>query len=187
MSSLRWAVHAAAPCPVPVKRAMIDWWGPILFEFYSMTEGFGAASIFSDDWLRKPGSVGRPLMGVPHIAGPDGTELPAGEIGTIWFEGGSPSEYHDDPGSGERGDAPRRRRHPDDRGAGLDAARVDVEGLIGRDGNPVATEPAPQGLDLALRDDPHRRGHPLPAHDPPVILEPRAALCGQGHACHAPA
>jgi fatty-acyl-CoA synthase len=98
VSSLRWAVHAAAPCPVPVKRAMIDWWGPILFEFYSMTEGFGAASIFSDDWLRKPGSVGRPLMGVPHIAGPDGTELPAGEIGTIWFEGGSPSEYHGDPG-----------------------------------------------------------------------------------------
>jgi long-chain acyl-CoA synthetase len=98
VSSLRWAVHAAAPCPVPVKRAMIDWWGPILFEFYSMTEGFGAASIFSDDWLRKPGSVGRPLMAVPHIAGPDGTELPAGEIGTIWFEGGSPSEYHGDPG-----------------------------------------------------------------------------------------
>ena len=58
LSSLRWAVHAAAPCPIPVKQAMIDWWGPILFEFYSMTEGFGAASIFSDDWLRKPGSVG---------------------------------------------------------------------------------------------------------------------------------
>jgi len=98
VSSLRWAVHAAATCPIPVKRAMIDWWGPILFEYYSMTEGFGAASIFSADWLRKPGSVGRPLMGVPHIADPDGTELPAGEIGTIWFEGGSASEYHGDPG-----------------------------------------------------------------------------------------
>jgi long-chain acyl-CoA synthetase len=98
VSSLRWAVHAAAPCPLPVKRAMIDWWGPILFEFYSMTEGFGAASIFSDDWLRKPGSVGRPLMGVPHVVGLDGTELPPGETGTIYFEGGSPSEYHGDPG-----------------------------------------------------------------------------------------
>jgi long-chain acyl-CoA synthetase len=98
LSSLRWAVHAAAPCPVPVKQAMIDWWGPILFEFYSMTKGFGAASIFSDEWLHRPGSVGRPLMGVPHIAGPDGTELPAGETGVIWFEGGSPSEYHGDPG-----------------------------------------------------------------------------------------
>ena len=98
LSSLRWAVHAAAPCPVPVKQAMIDWWGPILFEFYSMTEGFGAASIFSDEWLRKPGSVGRPLMGVPHVVGPDGAKLPPGEIGTIFFEGGTRSEYHGDPG-----------------------------------------------------------------------------------------
>jgi fatty-acyl-CoA synthase len=97
LSSLRWAVHAAAPCPVPVKEAMIDWWGPILFEFYSMTEGFGAASIFSADWLRKPGSVGRPLMGIPHIVGTDDAELPPGETGTIWFEGGTPSEYHGDP------------------------------------------------------------------------------------------
>ncbi len=97
LSSLRWAVHAAAPCPVPVKQAMIDWWGPILFEFYSMTEGFGAASIFSDEWLRKPGSVGRPLMGTPHILGTGGAELPPGEIGTIWFEGGTPAEYHGDP------------------------------------------------------------------------------------------
>jgi long-chain acyl-CoA synthetase len=98
LSSLRWAVHAAAPCPVPVKRAMISWWGPILFEFYSMTEGFGAASIFSAEWLRKPGSVGRPLMGVPHIVGLDGSELPPGEAGTIFFEGGTASEYHGDPG-----------------------------------------------------------------------------------------
>jgi fatty-acyl-CoA synthase len=97
LSSLRWAVHAAAPCPVPVKQAMIDWWGPILFEFYSMTEGFGAASIFSDEWLRRPGSVGRPLMGVPHVVGADGAELPPGEAGTIFFEGGTPSEYHGDP------------------------------------------------------------------------------------------
>jgi long-chain acyl-CoA synthetase len=97
LGSLRCAVHAAAPCPVPVKRAMIDWWGPILFEYYSMTEGFGTSSIFSDQWLRRPGSVGRPLMGVPHIVGPDGAELPAGETGTIWFEGGSPTVYHGDP------------------------------------------------------------------------------------------
>ena len=97
LGSLRWAVHAAAPCPVPVKKAMIDWWGPILFEFYSMTEGFGAASIFAEEWLRKPGSVGRPLMGTPHILEAGGAELPSGETGTIWFEGGTPSEYHGDP------------------------------------------------------------------------------------------
>src|SRR5271165_137496 len=72
-------------------------WVPTMFEFYSMTEGFGAASIFSDEWLRKPGSVGRPLMGVPHVVGLDGAELPPGEVGTIWFEGGTPSEYHGDP------------------------------------------------------------------------------------------
>jgi long-chain acyl-CoA synthetase len=97
-SSLRCAVHAAAPCPVPVKQAMIDWWGPILFEYYSMTEGFGAASIFSDEWLRRPGSVGRPLLGVAHIVGADGCERAPGEVGTDFFEGGSPSEYHGDPG-----------------------------------------------------------------------------------------
>ncbi len=62
-----------------------------------MTEGFGAASIFSDEWLRKPGSVGRPLMGVPHVVSADGTELPPGEAGTIWFEGGVRAEYHGDP------------------------------------------------------------------------------------------
>ncbi len=77
---------------------MIDWWGPILFEFYSMTEGFGAASIFSDEWLRRPGSVGRPLMGMPHVVGLDGAELPPGEVGTVFFEGGTRSEYHGDPG-----------------------------------------------------------------------------------------
>jgi acyl-CoA synthetase (AMP-forming)/AMP-acid ligase II len=62
-----------------------------------MTEGFGAASIFAEEWLRKPGSVGRPLMGTPHILEADGAELPSGEMGTIWFEGGTPSEYHGDP------------------------------------------------------------------------------------------
>jgi fatty-acyl-CoA synthase len=98
LSSQRWAVHAAAPCPVPVKQAMIDWWGPILFEYYSMTEGFGAAAIFADEWLRKPGSVGRPLVGDPHVVGPDGTELAPGQAGVIYFEGGAASEYHGDAG-----------------------------------------------------------------------------------------
>jgi fatty-acyl-CoA synthase len=98
VSSMRWAVHAAAPCPVDVKRAMIEWWGPILFEYYSSTEGMGATSITSEEWLRKPGSVGRPLMGTPYITDEEGNELPAGEIGTVWFTGGSPFEYHGDPG-----------------------------------------------------------------------------------------
>ncbi|MEU6185829.1 acyl-CoA synthetase [Nocardia sp. NPDC047038] len=98
MSSLRMAIHSAAPCPVEVKRAMIDWWGPILFEFYSSTEGMGATAIFSEEWLRKPGSVGRPLLGRPLILDDDGRELPTGEIGTVWFDGGTSFRYRGDPG-----------------------------------------------------------------------------------------
>ena len=114
LGSLRWAVHAAAPCPVPVKQAMIDWWGPILFEFYSMTEGFGAASIFSDEWLRKPGSVGRPLMGVPHVVGLDGAELPPGEVGHDLVRGrhavGVPRRPGQDRRRGQRARLADRRR-----------------------------------------------------------------------------
>ncbi len=98
VSSQRVAVHAAAPCPVEVKRAMIEWWGPVLFEFYSSTEGMGATAIFSEEWLRKPGSVGKPLLGRPMILDDDGRELPVGEVGTVWFEGGSSFRYRGDPG-----------------------------------------------------------------------------------------
>ncbi|MEU7811670.1 acyl-CoA synthetase [Pseudonocardia sp. NPDC049154] len=98
LSSLRHAVHAAAPCPVDVKRAMIDWWGPILYEFYSSTEGMGATAITSEEWLRKPGSVGKALMGEPYITDDAGNPLPAGEVGTVWFTGGTPFSYHGDPG-----------------------------------------------------------------------------------------
>ncbi|MEU1370884.1 acyl-CoA synthetase [Streptomyces sp. NPDC005803] len=96
-SSLRHAVHAAAPCPPEVKRAMIEWWGPVLFEYYSSTEGAGVTSITSEEWLRKPGSVGRALMGRPHIVDDEGNELPTGTVGTIWFEGTTGFSYHDDP------------------------------------------------------------------------------------------
>ncbi|MFI7530290.1 AMP-binding protein [Nocardia salmonicida] len=98
VSTQRVAIHAAAPCPVEVKRAMIEWWGPILFEFYSSTEGMGATAIFSDEWLRRPGSVGKPLLGKPVILDEAGNEVPAGEIGTIWFQGGTPFRYRRDPG-----------------------------------------------------------------------------------------
>ncbi len=97
LSSLRAVVHAAAPCPVEVKRRMIDWWGPIIAEYYSSTEGAGATFITSGEWLAHPGSVGRSMMGVAHILDDDGHELPTGEIGTVWFEGGVDFEYHNDP------------------------------------------------------------------------------------------
>jgi acyl-CoA synthetase (AMP-forming)/AMP-acid ligase II len=97
VSSLRAVVHAAAPCPVEVKRRMIDWWGPIISEYYSSTEGVGATFITADDWLAHPGSVGRPILGTPHILDDEGRELPPGEPGTIWFDGITRFEYHDDP------------------------------------------------------------------------------------------
>jgi acyl-CoA synthetase (AMP-forming)/AMP-acid ligase II len=98
LSSHRAAIHAAAPCPVSVKRAMIEWWGPILWEYYAGSEGVGTTVISSTDWLRKPGSVGRPVNGVTvHITGEDGRELPPGETGTIRFEGGPRFAYHNAP------------------------------------------------------------------------------------------
>jgi acyl-CoA synthetase (AMP-forming)/AMP-acid ligase II len=97
LASLQAAVHAAAPCPVEVKRQMIEWWGPIISEYYSSTEGAGATFITSEEWLAHPGSVGKPMIGSPHILNDDGHELPAGEIGIIYFEGSVPFEYHNDP------------------------------------------------------------------------------------------
>lgn len=86
VSSLRMAMHAAAPCPVEIKRRMIEWWGPIIFEYYGSTEGVGATAITSEEWLRKPGSVGRTSLGPIHICDEDGRELPSGETGHIYFE-----------------------------------------------------------------------------------------------------
>jgi len=97
LSSLRCAVHAAAPCPVPVKRAMIEWWGPILREYYAGTEGNGFTFISSEEWLQRPGSVGRALLGVIHICDEQGDEVPRGTEGQVFFEGGSQFTYHNDP------------------------------------------------------------------------------------------
>jgi acyl-CoA synthetase (AMP-forming)/AMP-acid ligase II len=97
VSSLQFVVHAAAPCPIPVKRQMIEWWGPIINEYYSGTEDIGSSHITSEEWLAHPGSVGRPRDEC-HIVGPDGEEVPAGHSGVIYFAGGRPFEYHGDPG-----------------------------------------------------------------------------------------
>ena len=98
LSSLEVAIHAAAPCPVPVKRQMIEWWGPKLHEYYAGTEGNGSTYISSKDWLLKPGSVGRPTQNVVvHILDEDGNRQPAGTEGSIWFSGGGEFEYHNAP------------------------------------------------------------------------------------------
>ncbi|WP_019202660.1 AMP-binding protein [Tsukamurella sp. 1534] len=97
-SSLRVAVHAAAPCPAEVKRSMIDWWGPVIHEYYGSTEGAGATFIGPQEALERPGSVGRAQVGIARICGDDGAELPAGEVGTIYFERDEmPFRYHNAP------------------------------------------------------------------------------------------
>jgi long-chain acyl-CoA synthetase len=97
LSSLQLLVHAAAPCPVEVKRAALEWLGPVIHEFYSGSEGSGFCYIAPDDWLAHPGSVGRSLMGGVHILDDDGAELPVGETGQVWFETPHRFEYHRDP------------------------------------------------------------------------------------------
>ena len=86
LSSLQKVTHAAAPCPVEIKRRMIEWLGPIIYEYYSSTEGVGMTGITSQEWLLKPGSVGRSGMGPIHICDEAGRELPAGEPGLVYFE-----------------------------------------------------------------------------------------------------
>jgi long-chain acyl-CoA synthetase len=98
ISSLQRVMHAAAPCPVEIKKQMIDWWGPIVDEYYASSEAIGSTLITAEDWLLHPGSVGKPMTGVLHILDEDGNELPAGESGEIYFEGGFDFEYLNDPG-----------------------------------------------------------------------------------------
>jgi long-chain acyl-CoA synthetase len=96
ISSLRCVVHAAAPCPVPIKDQMIEWWGPIVWEYYSSTEGNGLTLVDSAGWLAHRGTVGRALVGTTHICAPDGAELPPGEVGLVYFGDGPAFEYHND-------------------------------------------------------------------------------------------
>ncbi|WP_428120753.1 acyl-CoA synthetase [Candidatus Poriferisodalis sp.] len=127
LSSHQVAVHAAAPCPVEVKRQMIDWWGPILHEYYAGTELNGFCYVNSADWLDHPGTVGTPLIGVIHICDDDGNEMPVGESGAIYFERDVPAfEYHNDP------DKTAESRHADHELWSTlgDIGRVDDEGYL---------------------------------------------------------
>jgi long-chain acyl-CoA synthetase len=92
----RKAIHSGAPCTVAVKRAMIDWWGPILHEYYSGTESAGFTHLTSEEWLKRPGSVGKPWGCEVHVLAEDGRELGPGKIGAIHFEGTSGLSYHND-------------------------------------------------------------------------------------------
>ena len=97
LSSLKRVMHAAAPCPVEIKKQMMDWWGPVVDEYYASSEAIGSTLITAEDWLAHPGSVGKPMMGGVHILGQDGNEQPPNQPGEIYFEGGYSFEYLNDP------------------------------------------------------------------------------------------
>ncbi len=96
VSSMKSAIHAAAPCPVDVKRRMIEWWGPVLHEYYAGTEGNGMCYVNSTDWLKHPGTVGKSLLSPIHICDENGEEVPVGEEGTIYFASAAQFTYHND-------------------------------------------------------------------------------------------
>jgi acyl-CoA synthetase (AMP-forming)/AMP-acid ligase II len=124
LSSHRCAIHAAAPCPVAVKQALLDWWGDILLEYYAGSEGCGITLINSAEWRQRPGSVGRASHGRLHIVGEDGRELLPGEIGRVFFSGVAPFAYLNDPA--------KTREAIDERGWATygDLGHVDEEGYL---------------------------------------------------------
>ncbi|MCP3463145.1 acyl-CoA synthetase [Bradyrhizobium sp. CCGUVB23] len=127
VTSLRVAIHAAAPCPVEVKREMMTWWGPVLWEYYSATEMNGMTVIGPEEWLRKPGSVGRAVLGRIHICDENGSEVRAGQTGVIYFErDGIPFVYHDEP---EKTRAAQHPAHPYWTTVG-DIGHVDADGYL---------------------------------------------------------
>ncbi|HEX7036042.1 MAG TPA: acyl-CoA synthetase [Pseudomonadales bacterium] len=97
VSSLEAVIHAAAPCPVDVKQQMLDWWGPVIYEYYAGSEGGGFVAVGPEEWLKRPGTVGKPLTGAVHVVGDDGNDLPPGEVGVVYFDGNADFEYHGDP------------------------------------------------------------------------------------------
>ena len=97
VSSLKFAVHAAAPCPVDVKEQMIQWWGPVIWEYYAGTEATGRTLINSVEWLEHKGSVGRALNCSVHILDDSNNPMPTGEIGGVYFESMLTFEYLNDP------------------------------------------------------------------------------------------
>ena len=124
LSSLKRVMHAAAPCPVQIKKQMIDWWGPIVDEYYASSEAHGSTLITAEEWLAHPGSVGKPMGVAVHILDEDGNEQPPGQAGEIYFEGGFSFEYLNDPTKTEGS------RHKNGWATVGDIGYVDEEGYL---------------------------------------------------------
>ncbi len=106
LSSMKIAIHAAAPCPIEIKHKMIQWWGPVICEYYAGTEGNGFCAINAEQWLEHEGSVGPAITGILHICDKNGSELPPRQEGLIYFENENEFSYHNDP------DKTQDSRHP---------------------------------------------------------------------------
>ena len=127
LSSHRVAIHAAAPCPAGVKQQMLDWWGPIIYEYYGATELNGFTHATPEEWLAHPGTVGRSILGVIHICDESGAELPVGQPGIVYFEMPQmPFEYLKDPGKTKEAQHPQ---HSNWSALG-DVGYVDDEGYL---------------------------------------------------------
>ncbi len=124
VSSLECVVHAAAPCPVPIKHSMIDWWGPVLHEYYAGTEGNGFTYCNSEMWLAHEGTVGMPIGCTVHIVDDSGADLPVGETGSVYFDGGAPFTYHND------ADKTAGSRHPKGWSTIGDVGHLDADNFL---------------------------------------------------------
>ncbi|MEC9110347.1 MAG: acyl-CoA synthetase [Pseudomonadota bacterium] len=124
LSSHQRALHAAAPCPVPIKREMIEWWGPIINEYYAGSEGIGMTLIKAEDWLTHPGSVGKAIHGTLHVCDAEGEELPDGQDGLLFFENDQIPTYHNDP------EKTREAMHPKGWMTLGDIGHVDEDGFL---------------------------------------------------------
>ena len=124
LSSHQRALHAAAPCPVPIKREMIEWWGPIINEYYAGSEGVGMTLIKAEDWLTHPGSVGKAIHGTLHVCDAEGQEVPAGQDGLLYFENDLIPTYHNDP------EKTREAMHPKGWMTLGDIGHVDEDGFL---------------------------------------------------------
>ncbi|MDG2439967.1 MAG: AMP-binding protein [Ilumatobacter sp.] len=124
VSSLEYVIHAAAPCPVPTKKLMIEWFGPVIHEYYAGSEGNGFVYCNSEMWLAHEGTVGSPIGCTLHICGEEGEEVPQGQPGTVFFDGGAEFEYHNDPAK------TKDSRHPKGWSTLGDVGYLDSDGFL---------------------------------------------------------